>query len=350
MKLLRKHACLMTVLILASGNFTLVLGNDSAASTAIGGIQLRREANISMEKERLTISEAKVTVEYEFLNQTDKNITTEVAFPIPPYDVAFMDAGGVRDFDNFRLWVEGKELKYNIEVRAKLRGKNYTDLLKSLGIDIASFGHFDVDREGEPTGQITKLSKGQRDQLFRLGLISGPDASPPGMPAWDAVKTYYWMQTFPAHKVLRVRHEYTPSFGFKDMSARDLDPKTPHPSDIRGQIENACVDPSLRKGLTDQAIKNYKAPEETLMGMVWVDYILTTANSWKTPIKDFTLVIDRRRDSKHIAGVGMEYVSLCWDGPIKKLDADHFLVHETNFVPKKELHVAFFSFLVPPDK
>ena len=302
-----------------------------------------------MEKERLTISEAKVTVEYEFLNQTDKNITTEVAFPIPPYDDAFTDAGGRRDFGDFRLWVEGKELKYNTEVRAKLRDKDYTDLLKSLGIDIASFGHFDTDQGGEPTGQITKLSKGSRDRLLRLGLISGPDDSLPGEPAWEDVKTYYWMQTFPAHKVLHVRHEYTPSIGFEEMSPGDIDPKKPHPGDIRGQIENACVDPSLQKRLRDQATKNYKAGGD-ILGMAWVDYILTTANSWRTPIKDFTLIIDRRRDSQHVSGVGMQYVSLCWDGPIKKLDADHFLVHETNFVPKKEIHVAFFSFIGPPDK
>jgi hypothetical protein len=67
-----------------------------------------------------------------------------------------------------------------------------------------------------------------------------------------------------------------------------------------------------------------------------VDYILTTANSWKTPIKDFTLIIGR-------AGGGREYVSLCWDGPIKNLDADHFVTRATNFVPKKELHVVFFT-------
>jgi len=195
MKLDRKHAWLVWALVLANGAFTHVFGNDSAASTAIGGIQLRREANISMEKERLTISEAKVTVEYEFLNQTDKSITTVVAFPIPPYYYGFLDAGGPRDFGDFRLWVEGKELKFNTEVKAKLREKDYTDLLKRLGIDIASFGHFDIDREGEPTGQITKLSKGSRDQLLHLGLISGPNENPPGMPAWNVVKTYYWTQT-----------------------------------------------------------------------------------------------------------------------------------------------------------
>jgi hypothetical protein len=304
-----------------------------------------------MEKERLTISEAKVTVEYEFLNQTDQNITTEVAFPIPPYDVGFLDAGGTRDFGDFRLWVEGKELKYSVDVRAKLRGRDYTDLLKSLGIDIASFGHLDFDRgEGHPTGQITKVPKGPRDQLIRLGLISGPDDSPPGLPGWEDVKTYSWMQTFPAHRVLHVRHEYTPSIGFGMTFPSELNPKQALPSDISGGIENLCIDPSLQKELTNQAIKNYKPGEAAPLETVWVDYILTTANSWKTPIKDFTLIIDRRKDSQRIGGAALQYVSLCWDGPIQKLDADHFLAHKTNFVPKKELRVTFFSFLMPPDK
>lgn len=181
-----------------------------------------------------------------------------------------------------------------------------------------------------PPTKITKLSKRQRDQLFRLGLISGPDDSPPGEPVWNDVKTYYWMQTFPPHKVLHVRHEYTPSVGFEEIPPRDLDPKKPHASDIRGQIENACVDPSLQKELTDQATKNYKACEETLLGVAWVDTILTTANSQKTPIKDFTLIIGRRRDSQHDSGAGMQYVSLCWDGPVKKLNADHFLACARN--------------------
>jgi hypothetical protein len=346
-----KHAWLMLTLILASGGFTHVLGNDSAASTAIGGIQLRREANISMEKERLTISEANVTLEYEFLNQTNENITSVVAFPIPPNSIPFVDAGGPRGFNDFRLSVEGKELKYSTEVRAKLRGNDYTEMLKSVGINIASFADYDTDREtGKPTGQITKLSKGPHDKLLRLGLISGPGESFPESPSWDVVKTYYWAQTFPAHKVVHVRHEYTPSAGFELISPSDLDAKNLHANDPRDGIENSCIDPSLQKELTYKANEKYKHSEGPPLEFVWVDYILTTANSWKTPIKDFTLIVDRRRDSQYFPGTELQYVSLCWNRPIRKLDADHYVVHETNFVPKKEIHLAFISFLGEPDK
>jgi hypothetical protein len=47
-----------------------------------------------MQKERLFISTEKVRVEYEFLNDTDQDIVTEVAFPIPEYNFMFDDPGG----------------------------------------------------------------------------------------------------------------------------------------------------------------------------------------------------------------------------------------------------------------
>ena len=68
-----------------------------------------------MDKERLTISETKVTVEYEFLNETDQDITTEVAFPVPPYDLDWVSASFPKSVQDFRLWVEGKESKYQTE-------------------------------------------------------------------------------------------------------------------------------------------------------------------------------------------------------------------------------------------
>src|SRR6202167_2365197 len=127
-----------------------------------------------------------------------------------------------------------------------------------------------------PKGAITKLPKKQVQQLSSLGLVD----SAIGTPLWEVVKTYYWTQIFPAHKVLHVRHEYTPSIGFELIKPEDL------ANDPQREAAHACVDPSLQKGLADRAIKNYKTRGMQL-GMAWVDYILTTANSWKTPINAF---------------------------------------------------------------
>jgi len=80
-----------------------------------------------------------------------------------------------------------------------------------------------------------------------------------------------------------------------------------------------------------------------------VDFILTTANTWKTPIEDFTLIVERPKPDKLIATKASSrapnetVVSFCWAGPIEKTDANHFEAHLTNFVPKKELRVGFVS-------
>jgi hypothetical protein len=64
---------------------SVALADDGAASIAAGGIVMTRESRITMAKEVLFISESKVVVDYDFRNDTDADITTEIAFPIPDF-------------------------------------------------------------------------------------------------------------------------------------------------------------------------------------------------------------------------------------------------------------------------
>jgi hypothetical protein len=58
-----------------------LIGNDgSGEAVPAGGIRLRREARISMQKERLTIGMERIAVEYEFLNTAGQDVITEVFF------------------------------------------------------------------------------------------------------------------------------------------------------------------------------------------------------------------------------------------------------------------------------
>ncbi len=355
----------ISILILILGGYvascvSVTLANDSAASTAAGGIQLKREARISMEKERLTISKEKVTVEYEFLNETDQDITTEVAFPVPEYSFKFDDPGAPRDFQDFHLWIEGRDTPYEVETRAFQNSKDYTRLLQDMGIDIATFGHFDWDTPGHGTYQISRLPEMQRRAMSDAGLI---DTQVDDFPSWNVRKTYHWMQVFPARKILHVRHEYTPVIGFTRIRTGDLDPTTreKRSSEARNRLkvdpksgagyylENAkllddsCIDPALQKKLTAEATESFKTAEEAKQGDIipffWVDYILTTANSWKTPIRDFELRIERPVTHDRFRW----NVSFCWDGRMERPDPDHFVARVSGFVPTKELHISFFS-------
>jgi hypothetical protein len=310
--------------------------DDGAASIAAGGLVImKREPRITMAKEVLQISASKVMVDYDFRNDSDEDITTEVAFPIPDYglDIGEIDPSQ-QSFDDFQLWVNGAHARYLTEARAFLKDVEYTQLLTSMNVDIASLGHISIDRDAPPLGDIQRLTAAQHDQLEKVGLIDQGD----NFPLWTVKKKYYWQQTFPAHKTIRIRHEYTPVLGANNSIKFAMGS---HPSDqwAAQVLKSLCIDGQLQTTLQQIAdSKDKDAPYS------YVDFILTTANTWKTPIEDFTLIIERPhwknyRGEKDLA----DYVSFCWDGPVTKIDADHFSAHTANLVPSKELRIGFFS-------
>src|ERR1700680_33604 len=148
---------------------TQLTANDSAASTATGGIQLIHEPRVSMQKERLFISEDKVRVEYEFVNQSAHNIVTEVAFPIPDFAFAYDDPGGPRGIDDFKVWVDGKQVEYKTEIKTSVKGKDVTTLLKRYDVDANSFGHFDW--KTNQSSDFVKLPANARKEVVRAGAF-----------------------------------------------------------------------------------------------------------------------------------------------------------------------------------
>jgi len=302
--------------------------DDSAVSVAAGGVRLSREARISMEKEVLRISDKTVAVDFDFLNESDSDITTEVGFPIPPYKFGqWGDPGWRRDFSDFRVWVDGREIKYQTDVRAKLDGKDYTDLLRKLGFEIDFALNDDND---DLTARLEKtfasLSASDQSRLLSLGLVK-PERSYRDF-AWTVYKEYHWTQTFPAHRMIHIRHEYTPEVGFQPIELNELQTK----------FSDACVDPTLENQLKAD-IAGRSAGEGQYVYLEWVDYILTSANTWKTPIKSFELIVEKPKPDKDHHNY---YVSFCWNGQIARRDAAHFVVHANNFVPRHELRIYFF--------
>ena len=176
---------------------------------------------------------------------------------------------------------------------------------------------------------------------------------------WTVHLQYHWTQTFPAHSTVHIRHEYTPVEGSELMLPDTVKNVLEHkqPSGDADTVKYAlrdmqllaglCPDPSLLSGMiarieaSSPGYGQYAHPH-------WVDFILTSANTWKHPIEDFTLIVER---SKPLDGYGkpMEgrrsLISFCspQNAPVKKLDTDHFQVHLTNFVPTSELHIGYFD-------
>src|SRR5712692_1218388 len=212
--------------------------DDGAASIAAGGVVvMKREPRITMAKEVLYISASKVIVDYDFRNDSDEDITTEVAFPIPDYDHDLNREGREGGFDDFQLWVDGAPAHYLVEARAFLKDTEYTKLLTSMHVDIASFGHAPLTGYSQ---DIQELTAAQRMELEKLGLV---DLTEGDEPLWRVKKKYHWQQTFPKHKTVHIRHEYSPIRGAKNSIRYGMGPNP----DARSaeELKSFCMDDRL---------------------------------------------------------------------------------------------------------
>jgi hypothetical protein len=324
--------CSTSTVVLAALILSLVpshaSANEGAAVLAMGGIQLRNERRVAMRRERLYISPTKVKVEYEFVNESTDDVVTEVAFPIPEYGYSYAYGIGPH-FEDFRVWASDWPIQVAAEAKAFVDGQDVTRVLEAMGIDIPSMGHLydglyriEPNGVGEQVKPLSQFSKLSPENLARLRAehVIGEVAGEPDKPLWTVRLTYHWLQHFPPGQVVRMRHEYRPEFG----SANHV-----------WAAPEACPDRPLARRLERMAEKNQG-------DMVWVEYILTTANTWKTPVRDFELSIEYPEGY---------YVSLCWDGKLEKAGPRQFRSVLKDFIPKRELAVYFIrppSVPVPP--
>lgn len=304
------RALAFAFVLLAASEPRLARANDGAAEVAVGGLQLRNERRVAMRKERLVVGLKKVAVEYEFVNESPQDVTTEVAFPIPDYRFSYAEGWGA-SFDDFRAWVDGRRIEVATEVRAFVDGREVTKRLVALGIDVKSLGHFTWgaacgggQRECSP--DFDRLPEATRSALRAEGIFRN-DAD--DVPAWTVRIVKHWTQRFPAGRVVKVRHEYAPATGESSAPVG---------------LDESCLDGARRKAILAEGVGFTSR---------WVKYILTTANTWKTPIRDFELIVEPEPS---------DVVSFCWDGKIERLGAGTLKADRRDFVPTKELTVYYF--------
>lgn len=130
--------------------------NDYEAATGIGGLELKKSERIAIMLEDLYVSETLIKIRYEFKNESASDISTIVAFPIPPVD---FDVASNSDLFRFSTLVNGHAVTTEVEKKA-VTGKNQDD---------------------------------QEKEKIQL--------------------TYFWRQTFPARTVITIVQSYTPITG-----------------------------------------------------------------------------------------------------------------------------------------
>lgn len=300
--------------------------NDAASEASAGGLKLRKEHSVLMEKERLFISKELVRVEYEFRNTTKETVISEVAFPIPPLEYTEIEYHGSRDFSDFKAWVDDKPIQIETEVRAFVKKREITNELREAGLSIKEFGGFNPDQNDNV---IMALEPTVRNKLVRLGALKAPDKKDSSLdywPEWSNHIKYHWRQEFPPGVIVRIKHEYRPVAGFSQIQVQKF----------KKQFKDSCINSSTYNEVRSRVEKKMqKEPgNNNFFSALWVSYILSTANTWQTPIKDFELIIEGEKD---------DLISFCWDWPFEKIGDAKFRAYKSDFVPKKDLKIYFLD-------
>lgn len=334
---------------------------NSVPAIAAGGLVPVGDIRIAVAKEVVRISDRKVEVDYDLRNDTGADITTDLGFPVPPYQNQW-DAvdPATQAFRSLRVWVDDQPVKYRSEARAELNGLDITKTLEKARIDVASFGHLDLGRDQHAATRrvfvedYERLPKKEKHRLRSEGIFKGEE----GFCLYTVHLRYHWSQTIPAHSTVHIRQEYVPVVGFMETPPPQADalqaalmppPAKPGatPSAASGDDKNPlggfCADSSLVSNML-QAQKVFSQSWGGGILPHWVDYDLLSANDWHKPIEDFTLVVDIPQPENGARTL----ISFCSPGVVEQRNSDHPQVHLTNFVPAIDLHIGFFNAPIEP--
>jgi Domain of unknown function (DUF4424) len=303
--------------------------NDSSAAIAAGGLELVKTDQVRMVSEMLRIAPRLVEVDYIFENTGSTDITTEVAFPLPdleqevlynsPVNIPFENDA---NFVGFQVWIDGREIKPDVEVRAFAKGGEITAELRRLGVDPV---HLRLD------------SPGAAETLHRLDAIYNDEYNT--FAAWTTKVSFHWSQAFPAGKRVAIRHRYRPVYG--NFYAQIGDPRTRITKNDQKLGGQWCIDQSFNAAelrLLDrqyEAAAKDKSHNSSVVNYANVQYVLKTGANWQGPIGHFELQIDKG---------GADLVSTC---PIPGLQLQRapngFNAVASNYTPISVLDILFVS-------
>jgi len=309
--------------------------NDSTGFQSTSGVVLTKTDEIRMVSEDLRLGLNEVSVAYVFRNEGTRPIETLVTFPFPDLDLSLGSSGpnwefpkADDDFLGFRLWIDGKPVKPELERRALLDGRDVTDeVAASDGFSLAPW------RRGGYDERASKMRPADLKRLRDAGLVrEGEDRN---TPAWILRTGYHWRMTFPAGVDVAVRHSYHPFVGRAIMGrpegidgkkayGRPLDPPP------RGVDDRYCLEDSTKRAFVNAWNRAKGEPEP--FSAAEIAYVLTTGANWRGPIGRFHLTIDK--------GAAENLLSLCWDG-LKKTGPTTFESTLTDFTPTRELDLLF---------
>jgi hypothetical protein len=296
--------------------------NDTMLTLAAGGLIPLKSAQIVMESEELEISIRRVTVTYRFRNETNSDIDAVVGFPLPPlnggdlYNVPnHLPSKDPVNFVDFQVTVNGAAVKADVESRAFLDGRDITARAQAAGLSASVV---------MATKALTGLTPARRAALAKQELIECDSAG--CFPVWESRIQYYWKQRFPAGATVVVQHVYRPVVG-GSFIAGSMDGKS--------NVEPFC---GGREGLAEiaQFKKRHpvKSDDKQFLWENHISYILTTANNWSGPIRNFRLTV--------VTESSEDLLFTCMAG-LQRIAPTRYQMEQANFRPEKELDLLILT-------
>lgn len=310
---------------------TPVFANDSIAELGTGGLILSRSDAVAMESEDLYISPEKVTVDYVFRNNTDRDVDAIVAFPMPdiegdPNEMPAIPDGQSDNFLGFEVTIDGVAAKPQLEQKAFALGIDISADLKAHNVPFYPFGD-------AAKAALAKLPQAVADDWVDRGLIiedtadDGSGMKTVYVPFWQLRSTYWWRSTFPANKAVRVAHRYKPSVGGTSSVSFFYD------GQFQGQYAayktRYCMDQTFENAIRKAAKGNPDGTPRYFENRI--AYILTTGGNWATgTIGKFKLTVDKG-DPKNL-------VSFCGEN-VRKVGPTRFEMTAENFYPERDIDI-----------
>jgi hypothetical protein len=211
------------------------IGNDSMARVGAGGITFIKSEDIRMLEEVLEISPNRINVKYRFLNESDRDIQTVVAFPLPSLPkTKFAEMFGPfpdQFMSSFRVSVDGR----SVSTKTDQTNTPYWEQT------------FPARKETIVEHTYLPFSGGRYEVLYQEGFGHSEDTE---------------------------ERDFLENDSFFD--------------------KDPCLDHAARKAIVEQ-VKTYKSKG---VGWVQVmdhdvEYILGTGRNWKGPIGLFRLRIEK---------------------------------------------------------
>lgn len=311
----------------------IAFANDGFGALGAGGIIIGKTDDIAMAKEVLEISYDKIKVDYEFVNESDHDITETIVFPIPPYLVGDPDPypGYKGSLPNFSVTVNGKMVNVQTKVRAVIYDDNQTEIDITQKLRGMGFSDYDIVMADY---NLKIILQDKADILIKNGFLPKDYVYIENFgiePLWKNYVNYEWKQTFKAHQKIKVSHEYTPlaSTGFSGCYYNTFDGYDGHLISSRKELgEGFCIDSK-----TLNKLDGFAKDERSCLRGAEIAYILRTANTWKDGIRDFHLILRTRTSD--------ETVSTCFSTAIRQTSSTTYEVKLKDFKPKQDLSIYF---------